>query len=215
VSGTPATPAVPETPAAPPAPEITAPEVTAPQPGNHAPTISGAAITSVTSGSAYNFVPAAADLDGDSLRFAISSKPAWATFDVATGRLWGVPASANLGSYEEIEISVTDGKASTKLPQFAIVVEAGATTTRNVRVSWQPPTTNNDGSTLTDLNGYRILYGTQPGVYTSSVTVSNPGLATYTIENLPSGKMYYFTMVAVNAGGAESDNSPEVVANLT
>jgi len=217
---TPVAPAAPETPATP--PESPAPVVTPPVsdetpllPGNHAPTISGAAITNVTSGNAYNFVPAAADVDGDHLQFAISSKPSWATFDATTGRLWGVPSSANLGSYEEIAISVTDGNVSTMLPQFAIVVEAATPTTRNVHISWQPPTTNSDGSTLTDLNGYRILYGTQAGVYTSSVAVNNAGLASYTIEGLQSGKKYYVVMVSVNSSGAESDSSPELVLNLT
>lgn len=182
--------------------------------GNHAPTISGSPVTSITSGQAYNFVPSAADADNDNLQFSISSKPSWATFDAATGRLWGTPSSGNVGSYEEIEIRVTDGKVVTNLPQFAIAVDATAPTVRSVRISWQPPLTNTDGSTLTDLKGYRIVYGTQTGVYTSSVPVTGTGLATYTVDNLQSGKKYYFSMVSVNTAGTESDYSPEVVVNL-
>lgn len=181
---------------------------------NRAPTISGTPITSITSGQAYNFVPSAADADHDALKFSISSKPSWATFDAATGRLWGVPSAANAGSYEEIEISVSDGTVVTSLPQFAIVVNAGAAAMRSVRVSWQPPLTNSDGTALTDLKGYRIVYGTQSGVYTGSVPVNGTGLATYTVENLQSGQKYYFAMVAVNAAGAESDFSQETVVNL-
>ncbi|MEJ1965378.1 MAG: putative Ig domain-containing protein [Gammaproteobacteria bacterium] len=221
-SETPATPEVtlPQTPSAPVVgPPATLPThpVIAPPAGtdNHAPTISGSAIPAVMTGQAYNFVPAAADTDGDALQFAISSKPSWATFDVSTGRLWGVPTGAQVGSYEQIEISVTDGKASTTLPRFSISVTAGAPTMRNVLVSWQPPTANSDGSTLTDLRGYRILYGTQPGVYTGSVKVDGAGFASYTIENLQSGTKYYFAMVAVNSAGAESDNSQEAVVDLT
>jgi hypothetical protein len=189
---------------------------TGPSPsGNHAPTIAGAPIASVTSGQAYSFVPTAADADHDSLQFAIASKPSWATFDAATGKLWGVPTSANAGSYEEIEISVSDGHVVTKLPQFAIVVNPAGAGTRSVHVTWQAPLVNTDGSTLTDLKGYRIVYGTQPGVYTDSVPVSGTGLVDYTIENLQIGTKYYFSMVAVNAAGAESDYSQEVVVNLT
>ena len=187
----------------------------APAPVNHAPTISGTPITSVTSGQAYNFVPAAADADHDGLQFAISSKPSWATFDTATGRLSGVPTGAQAGSYEEIQISVTDGQVATKLPQFAIVVNPAAPTTRSVQVTWQPPLTNTDGTALIDLKGYRIVYGTQPGVYTSSVSVNTTGLVNYTIDNLQTGKKYYFSMVAVNVSGAESDYSTEVVVSLT
>jgi hypothetical protein len=205
---TPTSPTPSPTPAPTPAPT--------PTPANQAPTLSGTPITSITAGQAYNFVPAAADADHDTLQFAISSKPGWATFDTATGRLWGSPTNANVASYEEIVISVTDGKVVTRLPEFSIVVNPAAViATRSIQVSWQAPLTNTDGTALTDLKGYRILYGTQPGVYTSSVPVNNVGLVTYTIDNLETGKKYYFTMVAVNAAGAESDYSKEVVVNLT
>ncbi len=84
---------------------------------------------------------------------------------------------------------------------------------RNVSVSWQPPTVNSDGSTLTDLAGYKILWGAQSGQYTASVAISNPGLVRYVIESLPPGK-YFFAMVAVNSVGNESDASPEVAATI-
>ena len=187
----------------------------APAATNRAPTITGSAITSVSASKAYSFTPSATDADGDKLQFAISSKPSWATFDTATGRLSGTPAAANVGSYEEIEISVTDGKATTKLAQFAINVEAAAATTRNVRVSWLPPTTNSDGSALTNLNGYRIMYGTQAGQYTQTVAVSGAGLTSFMLENLESGKQYHVVMIAVNSAGTESALSAEVVISAT
>jgi hypothetical protein len=95
------------------------------------------------------------------------------------------------------------------------MVSAAAPTARSVHITWQAPLTNTDGSALTDLKGYRIVYGTQPGVYTSSIPVNSTGLVNYTVENLQSGQKYYFSMVAVNAAGAESDYSQEVVVNLT
>jgi hypothetical protein len=181
---------------------------------NRAPTITGSAPPSVVAGQTYNFVPSAADADGDSLQFAISSKPAWASFDPATGRLWGVPTNANAGSYEEIEVSVTDGTARTALSRFAVAVSASAPVTKSVTLSWQPPTANSDGSTLTDLSGYRIVYGSKSGVYSSSVTISNAGLTGYVLENLPSGR-YYIAMVSVNSAGAESAPSQEVAVDLS
>jgi Putative Ig domain len=215
---TPTSPTIPTnpgtTPSGTPAPGETPTQPTNPVAGNHAPTIAGVAILNVTAGHTYNFVPAANDADGDRLQFAISSKPSWATFDSATGRLSGVPTIANVGSYEEIEISVSDGKSSTKLPQFAITVAASAPTVQSVTLSWAPPTTNTDGTALTNLNGYRILYGSQPGVYTETVTVSSAGITRYTLDNLQSGK-YYLVMVAVNSAGAESETSKEVVVDLS
>jgi hypothetical protein len=183
---------------------------------NHAPTITGNAITTVSASKAYSFTPSAADADGDTLTFSITSKPSWATFDTKTGRLSGTPTSSQVGSYEEIVISVTDGKATAALAQFAITVEPAAqATTKSLLVSWTPPTTNSDGSALTNLSGYRILYGTKAGNYTQSVAVKSAGITSYTIENLEAGVQYHVVMVSVNAAGVESEVSQEVVVSLT
>ena len=76
-------------------------------------------------------------------------------------------------------------------------------------LNWTPPTENTDGSPLTNLAGYDIHYGTASGDYTQNVSVSNPGLATYVVDNLGPGT-YYFSIAAVNSTGAESPLSSEV-----
>ncbi len=82
-----------------------------------------------------------------------------------------------------------------------------------VTINWQPPTENTDGSALTNLSGYDIHYGTKSGDYTQAVSVSNPGLATYVVDNLSPGT-YYFTVAAVNSAGTESSLSSEVTATV-
>jgi hypothetical protein len=82
-----------------------------------------------------------------------------------------------------------------------------------VTINWMPPTENTDGSSLTNLAGYNIHYGTKSGNYTQTINVSNPGLATYVVDNLSPGK-YYFTVAAVNSSGTESPMSPEVSATV-
>ena len=72
-----------------------------------------------------------------------------------------------------------------------------------------PPTQNADGSTLTDLSGYKIHYGTSSKNYSESLAVNTAGVTSYQVEGLPAGKLY-FAMTAVNAAGAESDYSSEV-----
>ncbi|MEP7243837.1 MAG: putative Ig domain-containing protein [Gammaproteobacteria bacterium] len=181
---------------------------------NRAPTLAGSPPTSIKTGQTYNFVPTAKDADGNTLKFSITSKPAWATFDAGTGRLWGVPTSAQTGSYEEIRIAVTDGKASAKLPLFAINVLPGTAALQNVALSWQPPAQNTDGTALTNLAGYSILIGEKSRTYTKTVRVASAGLTRYVLENLTPGK-YYFVMVAVNTDGTESDLSQEVSFDLT
>src|SRR4029453_16443121 len=82
---------------------------------NRVPTISGTPQGSVKAGSAYAFRPTAADADGDTLTFSITNKPAWAAFNTTTGQLSGTPASASAGTYSNIAIKVSDGKASVAL----------------------------------------------------------------------------------------------------
>ncbi|HZX22698.1 MAG TPA: putative Ig domain-containing protein [Woeseiaceae bacterium] len=171
---------------------------------NSAPTISGTPAKAVTEGSQYTFTPGASDPDGDSLSFSITNKPAWAAFDTGTGRLSGTPQAGDVGTYADIVISVSDGQATASLGAFAITVEAIAM--GSVTLSWSPPTENTDGTTLTDLAGYRIYWGTTSGSYPNSVTIDNPGLTTYVVENLTPGT-YEFVATSYNTSGVESDYS--------
>ena len=72
---------------------------------------------------------------------------------------------------------------------------------------------NTDGTALTNLSGYRLMYGSQPGKYLHTVDVDN-GLTRYALEDLPAGT-YYIAMTARNSAGQESDNSLEVSIDVT
>lgn len=184
--------------------------VSAPLVVNHAPQISGTPAATDVTGVAYNFQPTASDADGNALGFSIQNKPVWATFNTATGALSGTPTSVQAGTYANITISVSDGLATTSLPAFAITVSAPAPapapTLGSATLSWTPPTTNTDGSVLTDLTGYQIYYGTDPSLLTSSVALGNPGLTNYVVANLTPAT-YYFAIKAVNSAGVASDLS--------
>jgi hypothetical protein len=171
---------------------------------NAAPTISGSPATAATVGQAYSFTPRASDPEGARLTFTITGQPSWATFNGATGTLSG---TAVAGTFANISISVSDGTNVVALPAFSIAVSGGsATTSGSATLSWTPPTTNDDGSTLANLAGYRIYYGTDQNNLTSIVSLTNPGLSAYTIDGL-SGGTYYFTVTAVDASGNESSFS--------
>ena len=107
-------------------------------------------------------------------------------------------------------IKVSDGKTSVALAPFAIAVideQIGAAS-----LSWEPPTTNTDGSTLTNLAGYRIVYGASPTQLTQTIQVASAGMSSYVVENLAPGT-YYFALRAYTAKGAESTES-NVVAKV-
>jgi hypothetical protein len=177
-----------------------------PVPVNNPPTIGGSPATSVEEGANYSFTPSSSDPDGDTLTFTIAGRPDWASFDTNTGALTGVPDAADVGVYEGILISVTDGADTVSLGVFSIEVVATNSGTGSVTLSWIAPTENEDGSPLEDLSGYRIYWGTTSGNYPNSLTIDNPGLTTYVIDNLASGT-YEFVATSFNAAGVESSYS--------
>jgi hypothetical protein len=174
---------------------------------NRKPTVAGEPPNSVRAGHNYDFTPQASDPDGDALKFRVFNKPSWASFDRATGRLWGTPQDVDVGVNLDIKISVTDGEQSAGLPRFAITVDQ--ISTGAVTLSWNPPTQNADGTALTDLSGYRIYYGRKVDALNQVLTLSNPGLTRLVIEDLASAT-WHFSMTSFNSSGSESERSPTV-----
>jgi hypothetical protein len=175
---------------------------------NSAPTISGSPATSVAAGQTYSFQPSATDANGDVLTFSIQNRPSWATFSPTTGRLSGTPSSSQTGTYGNVVISVTDGKATRSLSAFSISVQS-ASGTGSVTLSWTAPTRNTDGTALTNLAGYRVHYGTSAGNYTHTVQLPNKSLTSVVIEDLTSAR-WYFAVRAYNTSGVESTFSGSV-----
>ena len=98
-----------------------------PTTSNQRPTITGIpSSTDVLVGEAFAFVPIAADADGDPLTFSVANAPAWLRFDTGTGALTGTPAAADVGSYANIVISVSDGTWTTAGAAFSLTVKPAA-----------------------------------------------------------------------------------------
>lgn len=138
--------------------------------GNTPPTIQGSPSGTVPMESTYSFTPQAQDADNDPLTFSIGNKPVWLDFDTATGRLTGTPQLGNVGLYQNIEISVTDGVAVASLPAFSIRVQ-GDTSGNSA------PQLNGNPSSFAAIG---VLYRLQP---TASDADNDP--LTFSIQNLP------------------------------
>ena len=183
---------------------------------NNPPKISGTPAASVTAPSAYAFQPTAKDPNGFRIGFGIWNKPAWLTFDSTTGRLSGTATTANVGVYSNIVITVYDGFFKASLPAFGITVRAAVAsappppvptpTSSTATLSWTPPSENMNGAPLTNLAGYHVYYGTTQSNLNQSVTLANPGLTRYVIENLTPAT-WYFAITAYNSAGVESPRS--------
>jgi hypothetical protein len=89
-----------------------------------------------------------------------------------------------------------------------------ASGSRAATLSWEAPTSNTNGTALTDLSGYRIYYGANPQELSQTVQISNVGLQTYVIDNLEPGT-WYFAVMAVAANGGESALSDVVAKTIT
>jgi hypothetical protein len=78
--------------------------------------------------------------------------------------------------------------------------------TGSALLTWYPPTQNSDGSALTNLAGYKVYWGTSPTNLSNSVTLTNPGLSSYLVEQLTPAT-WHFALTAVNSAGVESARS--------
>lgn len=184
-------------------------------PVNTPPVITGSPANSVTVGGAYSFQPSAYDLDGDTLSFVIANKPAWASFNASNGKLSGAPATTDVGNYSGIVISVKDGTATTSLASFSIAVNQAQPQTGSFTLGWVAPATRADGTplSLSDIDGYRVYYGTKSGVYTSTYDVTDGTATSITISSLPVGT-YFIAMTTYDSAGMESAKSAEIVKSI-
>jgi len=86
--------------------------------------------------------------------------------------------------------------------------------TYSINISWDAPTTREDGRTLSesDINGFSIYYGlsaTSPDV---KVNLNDPTQRSYIAKDLAAGS-YYFTVTAIDKSGNES--KPSTIGEIT
>ena len=179
---------------------------------NGRPVITGSAPGQVTVGEVYSFIPTATDPDGDMLTFSVLSLPRWASFDPASGQVSGTPGPNDVGRYPNVRIAVTDGIDTAFLPGFTIDVEAIAP--RAVTLNWTPPTVREDGSPLNGLSGYRVYYGTSPGVYPNNRDINDGSVSSYVLDNL-APDVYYIAITSIDLDGLESALSNEAVKDAS
>lgn len=87
---------------------------------------------------------------------------------------------------------------------------------------WTAPITNTDGTTLTDLAGYKVYCGLTSGAYpvtkdVGMLTADSLGKVTYPISNVLNvdiTKTYYCVVTAKDINGNESSYSNEVSVPL-
>lgn len=106
-----------------------------------------------------------------------------------------------------LSYNVTAAGASNSPRQIPVTLalSQATTTTGSLTLSWT-------GNTKTDLAGYKVYVGTQPGIYNAPVSIGN--VTSYTVANLATGRTYYATITAFDSAGNESLHSAEVSKTL-
>ena len=79
----------------------------------------------------------------------------------------------------------------------------------SVSLTWTAPTTNEDGSPLTDLAGYRLYWGNSSGTYVSTVDVGNVTVFVLDLGNVES-ETVYINATAYDLSGNESVYNGEI-----
>lgn len=187
-----------------------APSATTPA-ASHAPFIAASTKLSIQGtppptaavGSRYSFKPTVSVSD-TGLIFSIQGQASWMTFDVTTGAVTGMPSRSDEGQTPSITISVSDGAERASIGPFPISVEA--TGSGSAILSWSAPTSNEDGTPIVGLTGYRVYYGTDPSIFSNAVEIAGASKTTYDVTGLSAGT-YYFAVTAYNADGIESPMS--------
>ncbi len=166
--------------------DVSVPTITREEP-NQAPSISGTPATEATTGQSYSFVPTSSDPDGDTLTFSVMNRPPWASFDTSTGALSGTPADADVGSFANIQISVSDGDLTAQLPAFSITVNAA-----------------NQAPVISGTPASDVIAGQ---VYSFVPTASDPedDALTFSIVNMPSWATFNTSTGALSGTPADAD----------
>lgn len=162
---------------------------------------------SVAQGATQQFTATGTYSDGSTQN--LTTAVTWSASNTAVATISNAAGSKGLASAVAVgttSITAISGSVSTTSTLTVTAITTGSAT-----LSWDVPTTNTDGTPLTNLAGYKIYYGTSSGNYTKIIDVGN--VTTYVINNLAPGT-YYFTTSAYDTSGIESGYSNEVSKTL-
>lgn len=147
---------------------------------------------------------------GGTLTWTLAGSAAWLGLNVMSGTTTtetdSISASVSTtgllaGSYSTVITVAASGSMNSPQTIPVTLTVTPPTTNGAATLSWTP-------NTETNLAGYNVYMGTQPGTYAAPVSVGNS--TTYTVNNLRGGTTYYFTVTAINEAGVESLHSTEV-----
>lgn len=92
---------------------------------------------------------------------------------------------------------------------LVILISSSAALAGSVKLAWEKPGQNTDGTQINDLAGYKIYYSdTSSASFSTSIDVGNT--TSYRVKDLRVDRTYYFAVTAYDFSGNESAPSNEV-----
>ncbi len=191
------------------------------------PNISGTPSNIINEDENYSFTPNVSSNDGlTSFTFSIENKPNWAIFDTNTGTLTGTPMNADVGTFSNIQITVSDGENQASLPGFSLTVNNvndapfaindNYLLTQNLSGSYSLNVLDNDYDEDID-DSINIVSATaevgsvsinENGLNYQNGTAETPDTIKYTIEDASGSQSTAEVAIAISP--AESENTPEL-----
>jgi hypothetical protein len=80
---------------------------------------------------------------------------------------------------------------------------APAPSSFSISLAWAPPLFNTDGTSLTDVAGYQVAYGTSATNLNQQLSVTGANVTSKTVSGLAAGT-YYFSVRTMNSAGVAS-----------
>ena len=117
-----------------------------------------------------------------------------------------------------VDATRTDGSGSDNIDvNFSIytsIIPIIPEPTATVSLSWVAPSEREDNQpiSLSEIDGYKIYYGTTPGKYPNKVTIDDSTAVGYTFTRFPTGT-HYFVVTTLDTAGRESRYSTVTTVN--
>ena len=95
-------------------------------------------------------------------------------------------------------------------------VGSGTGDPKDITLTWTAPSEREDRSalSLSEIAGYNIYYGTEPGQYNDEVKITDSSADGYIFTELASGRTYYFVITTYDTESRESLYSSVITVSI-
>ena len=190
------------------------------RPGNDAPTTTQVTLSAIEENSGARLITQAqllanaSDIDGDTLT-ATGLIIASGSGNLSSngGGTWSYTPAHNDSSAVSFSYSISDGSVSVTGTASMDITPAPAS--GSITLRWVAPVTREDETPiqLSEIAGYRIYYGTSPGVYPVQLNINDGSIVQTTLNDMAPGN-YYIVITTIDMDGRESSFSEMVAKHL-